>query len=512
MGHMQNRKSVDGLKYPVFKTYMVQQTMIQKIGPQSWKFRLHLEDREEKTLFLKLANQIIQDILSGRLASGTRLAGSRTLANELKINRKTVQSVYEDLEAQGWLVSKARQGTFVSAHLPDLKYKDQPKARPISQTIDIPRPAHLIQNDGVPDTRLIPYELFSRAYRHALIKVTRHQSMGYGDPQGSIELRQALQQMLAMERFIQSSIEHICVVRGSQMGIFLASRVLAQSKAQHHVVVVEHWAYPPAIDTFLSHGYQVVRVRLDQYGLDTDHLTEILSTYQVAAIYTTPHHQYPTTVSMSMQRRLKLLELSKNFDFYIIEDDYDHEFHYDSRPIPPLISLPHADKVIHIGSLSKVFAPSLRVGYVVANPDIVQAMNQDILLIDKQGNAITELAIAELMQQGEIKRHIRKMRKIYQSRRDFAVMTFQQIFQDNVEIVTPAGGMALWVKFNFPFQTQYIERLKQLNIHSEFDFGSDLTIENPHFYIRFGFAALSELEIEQVIQHLFQTMISNINQ
>jgi GntR family transcriptional regulator/MocR family aminotransferase len=474
---------------------------------QPWKIRLHLEEREEKTIFLKLANQIIQEILSGRLVQGTRLPGSRTLSDELGINRKTVQSVYEDLEAQGWLISKPRQGTFVSEHLPDLTLKTEIAIPHL--VVKTPVKASIkeaVKNDGIPDTRLIPYELFSRAYRHALINVTRQQIMGYGDPQGCLELRQALLNMLSMERFIQTQIEQICVVRGSQMGIFLAARVLAKQQ-QRKVIVVEAWSYPPAVETFLSNHFQIIQVRLDQHGLDTDHLVEILENYAVAAVYTTPHHQYPTTVSMSMDRRLKLLELSKTFDFYIIEDDYDHEFHYDSRPIPPLISLPSADKVIHIGSLSKVFAPSLRVGYVVADLDIIQAMKQDILLIDKQGNAITELAIAELMQQGEIKRHTRKMRKIYQSRRDFAVMTFQQIFKDEVEIATPAGGMALWVKFKLPYRLEFAEALKQLHIDSEYEFGSVVQGISDGFHIRFGFAALSEVEIEHIVQLLYQTLL-----
>ncbi|WP_228128716.1 MocR-like pyridoxine biosynthesis transcription factor PdxR [Acinetobacter rudis] len=483
--------------------------MVQYIMQQPWKVRLHIAERAEKTIFFKLANQIIQEILSGRLLHGTRLPGSRTLADELGINRKTVQLVYEDLEAQGWLVSKARQGTFVSEHLPDLKSESKTsstyalleKTEPSMQQRQEP----VIKNDGIPDTRLIPYELFSRAYRRALIRVTRQQIMGYGDPQGSLELRQALLNMLSMERFIRASLDHICVVRGSQMGIFLAARILAKQRPKGQVIIVEQWSYPPAVETFLSNHYQVIQVRLDQNGLDTEHLAELLEIHNVAAVYTTPHHQYPTTVSMSMDRRLKLLELSKAFDFYIIEDDYDHEFHYDSRPIPPLISLPSSEKVIHIGSLSKVFAPSLRVGYVVADLNTIQAMCQDILLIDKQGNSITELAIAELMQQGEIKRHTRKMRKVYQGRRDFAVQLFQQTFQDNVEFMTPAGGMALWVKFNFSYQPHYTELLMSLHIDSEYSFGSKPQKASlPYFYIRFGFAALSEIEMTQIIEQLYQ--------
>ncbi len=473
---------------------------------QAWNIRLHLEDREEKTIFQKLANYIIDEILSGRLASGTRLSGSRTLADELKINRKTVQLVYEDLEAQGWLISKARQGTFVAENLTSLKHDKSIISNTSLQLPPLKEPNPIqIKNDGVPDTRLIPYELFSRAYRHALIQVTRSQIMGYGDPQGSIELRQALFQMLSMERFIKTSIDNICVVRGSQMGIFLATRVLSRRSSQQNVIVVEQWAYPPAVETFLSHNYQVVRVRLDQYGLDVEHLEEILEHHKVAAIYTTPHHQYPTTVTLPKERRLRLLKLSKNFDFHIIEDDYDHEFHYDSRPIPPLISLPNSENVIHIGSLSKVFAPALRIGYVVANRDIIQAMNQDILLIDKQGNIINELAIAKLMQEGEIKRHIRKMRKIYHQRRDIAVLTFQKLFKEKVEINSPMGGMALWVRFCFPYQPKFKKLLDSLHIESEYDFGSNDQEVKTDFHIRFGYAALNESEISSSIKLLYDT-------
>ena len=145
---------------------------------------------------------------------------------------------------------------------------------------------------------------------------------------------------------------------------------------------------------------------------------------------------------------------------------------------------------------------------MVTNVQIIQAMKQDILLIDKQGNAITELAMAELMQQGEIKRHIRKMRKIYQQRRDFAVRAFQQTFENWVEIAPPAGGMALWVKFKLPFQQQFLTVLKQLHIDSEYDFGSVWHHSDHSFYIRFGFAALTELEIRQTVEKLYQVFVS----
>jgi len=125
-------------------------------------------------------------------------------------------------------------------------------------------------------------------------------------------------------------------------------------------------------------------------------------------------------------------------------------------------------------------------------------------LIDKQGNIITELAIAELMQQGEIKRHIRKMRKIYQQRRDFAVNQFQAVFKDQVEINSPLGGMALWVKFKFPYRAEYAELLNQLHIDAEAHFAEQSQQSKNHFHIRFGYAAINETEISNIIRLLYE--------
>lgn len=468
-----------------------------------WQIHFRIDEREEKTVFLKLTNLISQGILSGRLVQGTMLPGSRSLSKELGINRKTVQAVYEELEAQGWLVTRPRKGTFVADVLPEKKPQIEPRAdrkviineKPIIQEV-IQRP----HNDGVPDPRLIPYELFSRAYRHALIKITQNPYMGYGDPRGMAELRQALKQMLSMEHFMNVAEDEICIVRGSQMGIFLASRALPNRQG---VIVVEELYYPSAVKAFQSNGFQVMSVKLDDQGIVIEDLERILKEHSVAAIYTTPHHQYPTTVTMTMSRRLQLLELSKKWGFYIIEDDYDHEFHYDSRPMPPLASLPHSELVIHVGSLSKVFAPGIRLGYIVAAPTIIQTITEDILLIDRQGNNITELALADLMQRGEIKRHIRKMKKIYQLRRDHALAEFQRVFAESIQIQPPAGGMALWVKFQKSFTQDQLIKLKELNIDTEQKFKQK---ECANHCIRFGFAALSEKEITSLIETLNEAL------
>lgn len=477
-----------------------------------WQTQFWLKDGSGESLHARLVNQLTKDIQGGRLAPGDLMPGSRALAQQLKINRKTVQAVYEELEAQGWLVSQPRRGTFVANSLPEqpLSSSDHRLVSSNQQTRRADRlTAHLYQdalneegqifagNDGIPDVRLIPYELLSRAYRRALLQSIRHQHLGYGDPRGIRELRASIQKMLTMDRFMNVSEDNVCVVRGSQMGIFLTSRVLDPSKG---AIVLEELSYPPALAAFEASGFRVIRCKLDNHGLNIDDLERTLNDHKVAGVFTTPHHQYPTTVTLTMDRRLKLLKLARDHEFAVIEDDYDHEFHYDSRPIPPLASLPGSENVIHIGSMSKVFAPGLRLGYLVAGKGFVDRAAQEILLIDRQGNAVTELAASELMEAGEVKKHIRKARKLYHTRRDHAAAEFHRVFGDRVSFELPAGGIALWVNISRLLTDANKERLQLSDdFKTESQFASD---ERATSHIRFGFGALTEGEITRAIEDL----------
>ncbi len=482
-----------------------------------WEVQFWLEDSPGKTLHAKLLNTLTSDILGGRLATGSMLPGSRSLAKQLNVNRKTVQQVYEELEAQGWVVTKPRSGTFVSETLPELGLSQQNKTL-MNSTHNTKVPSELVEmlyqnavssydeipisNDGTPDSRLIPYDLLARTYRRVCIQLSRHSHLGYGDPRGTIELRHAIQKMLTDDRFMHCSTEQVCIVRGSQMGIYLTSRILDPSQG---VIIMEDLCYPPARAAFESNGFQVIKCKLDNKGLDINHLQDILSNHEVAAIYVTPHHQYPTTVCLPMARRLALLALSKTYKFAVIEDDYDHEFHYDANPVPPLASLPNAENVIHIGSMSKVFAPGLRLGYMVANDAFIERAAQEVVLIDRQGNTITEHVLSDLMTSGEVKRHIRKTRKQYEARRNFAASEFSRIFADKVSFKLPTGGMAIWVDISKLVNTKALTDLKNINqLNQDSSLNTSYTKEHvAPSHIRFGFGAIDEKEITQSIEKLF---------
>lgn len=480
-----------------------------------WQTKFWLVDSTGKTFHAKLLNKLIEDIKSGRLAAGSMLPGSRTLANQLDVNRKTVQQVYEELESQGWLVSKPRRGTFISNMLPEQGVSEENK-RLINNAHKTKAPSNLVKNiyqdsfrsgnnifdgnDGVPDTRLIPYKILARAYRRACISLSRHSNLGYGDPRGTKALRDSIQKMLTGDRFMNCSVEQICIVRGSQMGIYLTSRVLDPSKG---AIIVEEVCYAPAKAAFEANGFKILTCKLDHNGLNIIALKKLLTQHEVAGIYITPHHQYPTTVCLPMDRRLALLKLSKQYQFFVIEDDYDHEFHYEAKPIPPLASLPNSENVVHIGSMSKVFAPGLRLGYLAADKKFIERAAQEIVLIDRQGNTITEHVLSDLMESGEVKRHIRKTRKQYEARRNFAANEFSRVFSDNISFNLPTGGMALWVDISKLIAGKKIANLQHKDASLSTLFCDD-SAEPTH--IRFGFGALTEQEITQSIEHLSKAL------
>lgn len=425
-----------------------------------WDLAIQLQHQHGTALHLQIVQAIIEEIRRGRLARGAPMPGTRELAERLSVNRKTVVLAYEELVAQGWLEAQPRRGTFVAAEFPVAESGRDPVA--LIQAADIvgygaeasmPVPdtvwhgevkAGMIDfNDGVPDSRMIPYAALARAFRHALIKTSRNNQLGYGDPRGVLALRQSLSRMLNLERGLACNEDTICLVRGSQMGIYLAARILIRPG---DCVAFEALSYAPAREAFRSCGATLLAVGQDQYGLIPDDLEQLCRKHPVRAVYLTPHHQYPTTVMMPAERRLQLLALADQFDFSIVEDDYDHEFHFDHRPMLPIASIDRGDRVIYIGSMSKGLAPGLRVGYVAAARHIVDRCAATVRQIDRQGNAITELAVNELLESGELKRHLRRALRIYAQRRDTAVQIIRSELAGLVEFDIPPGGLALWLR------------------------------------------------------------------
>ncbi|HEY8117596.1 MAG TPA: PLP-dependent aminotransferase family protein [Methylophilaceae bacterium] len=361
---------------------------------RSWNLKLQLNRTSGTALYLQIAQKIIDEIQQGRLPPTTVMPGTRDLADSLSVNRKTVVLTYDELIAQGWLVTEHRRGTFVSSTLPssssitndhspdlveitpqNLSHAEQLQANQVNHESDI-----IDFTEGMPDSRLIPFEVLSRAFRRALVIGVRNNQLRYENSKGKIDLRNSIATMLNMARGLHIDADNICLVRGSQMGIFVAARVLTKP---NDYVAFENLSYTSARDAFKSCGARILNVEIDRYGIKVDELERLCKLHPIRAVFVTPQHQYPTSAIMSASRRKELLRLANIYDFKILEDDHDHEFHFTDNPAFPLASDDRSDRVIYIGSLSKILAPGLRIGYLVASPAFADKCAADVMLIDR---------------------------------------------------------------------------------------------------------------------------------
>ncbi|MDP9037363.1 MAG: PLP-dependent aminotransferase family protein, partial [Myxococcota bacterium] len=224
---------------------------------------------------------------------------------------------------------------------------------------------------------------------------------------------------------------------------------------------------------------------------------------RIAAVYVTPHHQYPTTVTLARGRRVALLELARRERLAIIEDDYDHELRYEERPVLPLASADTHGNVVYIGTLSKVLAPGLRVGYVVASQAVIEQLAAERFVVDRQGDHIGERAIAELIHDGTVARHVRRIRGVYAGRRDELVRLLRAAFGDRLDVSVPAGGMALWARVRLPAAKILRWEQRALEEGVAFVAGARFAFdEQPVPYARFGFAPLDERELREAVRRL----------
>lgn len=479
-----------------------------------YKSLIQVSRQSNLALHIQICNSFIALITKGTLTSASALPSSRILADLIGVNRNTVKLAYEELINQGWADSVERKGIFVIANLPTLiKNNHIPPAfnadtqdsftwnnrfeMPLT-SVNFQKSALTI-DDGFPDVRLTPVDHLMREYRSISKRFYGKNFLKYGDSKGSERLRVALSTYLSDTRGLSVNQDNILITKGSQMGIYLASQLLLSAS---DFIAVGNSNYGPADYTFKHIGAQLIRVPIDEFGMDVDYLEEILEQKTIKAVYIIPHHHFPTTVTMSMERRLKLLNLAKKHRFAIIEDDYDYDFHYNNKPYIPLASIDHNHNVIYIGSITKTFAPALRIGFLIGPSKFVEGASALRQIIDKQGDSLLEEAFASLIENGDLERHFRKSLKIYKHRRDLFCSILHSDFSNIIEYNIPEGGLAVWSVFDKSIN------LKNLSQSAE---KQGLCIGDGIFYIneifnanglRLGFASLDESEMQQAFEIL----------
>jgi GntR family transcriptional regulator/MocR family aminotransferase len=414
-----------------------------------------LDARRRSPLYLQLSNAFADDIRKGRLKPGEALPGTRVLAEQLGVHRTTVMSAYQELVAEGLARTRTGGGTFVAERA---KLAERPGAAPRRPSspptftvpkalpvwpLQLPDPrGPLMMHGGLPDVRLLPAEPLARAFRRALRRHGR-KLLSYGDPRGHEQLRRELATMLSHTGGLSVEPENLIITRGSQQALYLVAQALL---SPDDLVAVEELGNPRVWAALRLAGAEIATVAVDEEGLDVDALAALVGRRRLRALYLTPHHQFPTNTVMSPARRERLAALALAHRFAIIEDDYDREFHYEGKPLAPLAAGAAGPNVIYIGTLSKVLAPGLRVGYIVAPASVLAPLVSLRAVCDMQGDALVECAVAELFEDGELVRHVRRMRETYHRRRDALAAALARHLGDALTFRVPDGGMAIWAR------------------------------------------------------------------
>jgi GntR family transcriptional regulator/MocR family aminotransferase len=485
---------------------------------------INLDGNSTSPLYHQLYEQLRETILTGKLLPHQKLPSTRSLAKSLKISRTTVTQCYEQLIAEGYLQTQVGSGTFVSSdlstptttlfsddiwrspsefvdrHTNDLgiklsTYGDR-VSRSCSPTITT-SDAPISFRYGSPALDFFPVKIWRKLFlRHCGSNLTL---LDYSpDIFGHLALREALCNYLKIVRGVRCQPEQIVITNGSQQALDLITRVLIEPG---EAIAIEDPGYIAARRVFQMQGAKLFPVPVDESGLI---ISKLFALPKPKLIYVTPSHQFPTGAVLSLSRRLELLTWAQGNNTVVIEDDYDSEFRYDSRPIPALQGLDRQDSVIYIGTVSKILFPSLRIGYLILPPSLVKVFATVRWLIDRHTPAIEQQMLADFINEGYLERHIRRLRNLYDRRRQALVMALKRYLGERVQIFGANAGIHLMVKIETSLSDRaIIEAAARLGVGL-------FTTEN--YYLQgiskgeflLGYSEPNEIQIEEGIKILAQ--------
>lgn len=396
-------------------------------------------------------------ILDGRLRPGQRVPSTRSLAKELKISRVPVLSAYEQLYAEGYLETFVGAGTCVARAIPgetlkpngaerhaSLQNATQAAPRKVAQRVEGLRvPAQTWANNqgafrvGLPAIDHFPVTAWSKLLNHH----TRHppiEHMVYGEPMGYLPLREAIAEYLGTVRAVRCDASQILITTGSQQGLQVCIHALLDPKDR---VWVEDPGYPGVKQALRTIGADIIPVPVDEEGLDVEE--GIRRGRNARAAYISPSHQFPLGWTMSAARRMQLLSWASRNGAWIIEDDYDSEYRFGGRPLASLQGMDTDDRVVYVGTFSKVMFPALRVGYIVVPKDLIPAFAAVRDAFDTFSSTLYQVALTDFIREGHFARHIRRMRTLYLERRTVLREAIDKYMDGRLEVVGTEAGMQL---------------------------------------------------------------------
>lgn len=425
---------------------------------------LSIDRQADAPLFRQLYGKLRRLILDGTLGPGTRLPATRLLATRLGVSRTLVVSVYEQLLAEGYAEGRLGAGTFVSREMLE---QPAPVAEPIpAHAADRPTPAarYAALKPDPGQFEAIPFNVGRCSVDDRTLAIWRQLSaarlrsvdplwLGYTDPRGSPALREAIARYLRVARGVECDPAQIMILSGVQQAIDLVVKILIEPG---DAVWVEDPAYSALHGALLAARAKIVPVPVDSNGLVV--ADGIAASPVARAVYVTPSHQSPSGVVLSMARRLELLAWARDARSWVIEDDYDSEFRYAGRPLASLQGMDRGERVIYLGTFSKVLFPGLRLGYAVIPYELLDAAMAARYLTDRHAPGLTESVVTEFIEQGHFGAHLRRMCHQYRVARDGLVAAMQSKLSDFVDVDVPDQGMHLTARLRPGFDDVTVAR------------------------------------------------------
>ncbi|XTZ38676.1 PLP-dependent aminotransferase family protein [Salmonella enterica] len=475
--------------------------------------QLRLDEQGEGKLHKKLYNAIRLSILDGSLPTQSRLPPSRDLAAQLHFSRNTVLTVYEQLLAEGYVVSRAGSGTFVAQTVPDSLFS-APVIAGEKQTTSLPshlslRGQQLVMQSsasprqwgaflpGVPDINAFPHALFRKIQSRVNRKPLPRQ-LSYSNAGGSRSLQQELVEYLRVARSVRCSADQILITEGIHQAIDLVSRMLCNPG---DLAWIEEPAYWGIRNVLTINGVDLQPIDVDLAGMNPPDAGDT----PPKLIFVTPSHQYPLGCVMSLERRQRLLALARQTGSWIVEDDYDSEFRFSGQPIPSLQGLVEESPVIYTGTFSKTLYPGLRLGYLVLPRPLVQAMKTAHAELYRGGRLLEQEALALFIREGHYTAHIRRMRLLYARRRaKLAALIIEYLGKEALSEFNNNAGLHLVLSLPQHCDDRFIAQEANARGILVRPLSRYYSTGNPPRGLLMGFAAMEEEEIEAAFQLLLE--------
>jgi GntR family transcriptional regulator/MocR family aminotransferase len=406
------------------------------------------------SLTRQLYQQLRQKILIGELKGGQRLPSTRQLAEDLKISRNVVLEAYEQLYAEGFIHGLHGSGTYVA----EGAYLEQQKDNRLFHNINAEsreNEADMINfRSGIPALDLFPRNTWGKLVKQVSVE-TSHESFGYDLPEGRLELRKSLSDYLLRTRGVRCHPNQLVITSGATQGLSLVAKLLTSPDDE---VIIEDPITHEIQTIFQSQGASLYPVPVDENGM----ITSLIPTEKKPSfIFVTPSHQFPTGGTLTIQRRIQLIEFARKNKCFIVEDDYDSEFRYEGAPISSLQGL-DPDKTIYIGTFSKILSPALRLGYLILPNELINKCRSLKWFSDLHTPSIDQLALANFIDKGYLDRHIFKMKKVYKNKREILRGSLRASFNDKVEILGDSTGLHLIARFvGVTFNNEILMRLSE---------------------------------------------------